>query len=223
MSKHIHLYNAFGWIPPQFAHLALLVNPDGSKLSKRNNSVTVENYRELGYEPEALLNFLGLIGWTSSIVEPTTPLPIRHKPQEPKLAARDWTVAPTMEQMELALGRSSSFIKTGGLVLGLDDLSRIFDLDKLNKRKGVVDMSRLLWINKATMRRHAWLLEEQKEAVQRSLMGDELDAQEINADRRKTIERFRNLMREKHPHLDNEYAILRLVMNVADGSQTIAG
>jgi glutamyl-tRNA synthetase len=61
--KHVLLYQSFGWDPPQFAHLPLLLNPDRSKLSKRQGDVAVEEYREKGVLPEALLNFVALLGW----------------------------------------------------------------------------------------------------------------------------------------------------------------
>ena len=66
--KHLLLYGAFGWEPPQMAHLPLIMSPSGGKLSKRNAEemgipVSVRQYREGGYEPEALLNFLAFLGW----------------------------------------------------------------------------------------------------------------------------------------------------------------
>ncbi|MBI4234781.1 glutamate--tRNA ligase [Candidatus Peregrinibacteria bacterium] len=61
--KHIALYQAFGWTPPQFAHLPLLLNADKSKLSKRQGDVSVENYIEKGYLKEAILNFVAFLGW----------------------------------------------------------------------------------------------------------------------------------------------------------------
>ncbi len=61
--KHILLYEAFGWELPQFAHLPLLLNPDKSKLSKRQGDVSVEAYLEKGYLKEALINFVALLGW----------------------------------------------------------------------------------------------------------------------------------------------------------------
>lgn len=60
--KHILLYKAFGWKPPQFAHLPLLLNPDKSKLSKRQGDVAVEDYIKKGYLREALINFVALLG-----------------------------------------------------------------------------------------------------------------------------------------------------------------
>jgi glutamyl-tRNA synthetase len=61
--KHILLYQAFGWEPPQFAHAPLILNPDKSKLSKRQGDVTVEDYLNKGYLPAALLNFVVFLGW----------------------------------------------------------------------------------------------------------------------------------------------------------------
>ena len=61
--KHLLLHQALGWNPPQYAHLPLLLNPDKTKLSKRQGSVAVRDYREEGYLPEALLNFVALLGW----------------------------------------------------------------------------------------------------------------------------------------------------------------
>jgi len=61
--KHILLYEYFGWPVPEFAHLPLLLNPDRSKLSKRQGDVAVEDYKLKGYLPEALLNFVALLGW----------------------------------------------------------------------------------------------------------------------------------------------------------------
>ena len=67
--KHVILYKAFGWDMPEFAHLPLLLNPDKSKLSKRQGDVAVENYLKKGYLPEALLNFILLLGWNPKTEE----------------------------------------------------------------------------------------------------------------------------------------------------------
>lgn len=64
--KHVLLYEAFGWRKPAFAHVPLLLNPDKSKLSKRQGDVAVEDYRAKGYLPEALINFVALLGWNPS-------------------------------------------------------------------------------------------------------------------------------------------------------------
>ncbi len=62
--KHVLLYQAFGWQHPQFCHLPLLRNADKSKVSKRKNPVSLEYFREAGYLPDTLLNFLGLMAFS---------------------------------------------------------------------------------------------------------------------------------------------------------------
>jgi len=61
--KHIILYQMFGWDMPQFIHLPLLVNEQKAKLSKRHGDVSVDDFIKKGYLPEALLNFVALLGW----------------------------------------------------------------------------------------------------------------------------------------------------------------
>jgi len=63
--KHVLLYTFFGWELPKFAHVSVLRNPDKSKLSKRKNPVWVENYRMIGYIPEALKNYFALMAWAN--------------------------------------------------------------------------------------------------------------------------------------------------------------
>ncbi|HIE03586.1 MAG TPA: glutamate--tRNA ligase, partial [Candidatus Latescibacteria bacterium] len=62
--KHVLLYEAFGWEPPNFAHLPLILGPDKSKLSKRHGATALLDYRDKGYLPEAMANFLALLGWS---------------------------------------------------------------------------------------------------------------------------------------------------------------
>ncbi len=61
--RHVLLYEAFGWTPPVFAHLPVILAPDGKKLSKRKGAASVMDYKRAGYIPEALFNFLALLGW----------------------------------------------------------------------------------------------------------------------------------------------------------------
>ncbi len=63
LPKHILLWQAFGWESPVYAHLPLLLGVDKSKLSKRQGDVAVEDYLDKGYLPEAILNFVALLGW----------------------------------------------------------------------------------------------------------------------------------------------------------------
>lgn len=62
--KHLLLYKAFGWEVPTLIHMPLIRNADKSKLSKRKNDVSILSYREKGYLPEALINFIALLGWS---------------------------------------------------------------------------------------------------------------------------------------------------------------
>jgi glutamyl-tRNA synthetase len=63
LPRHILLYQAFKWVQPIFAHVPILLNKDRSKLSKRQSDVSVEDYLQKGYLPEALINFVALLGW----------------------------------------------------------------------------------------------------------------------------------------------------------------
>ena len=62
--RHLLIYKALGWEPPLFAHLPMILGPDRSKLSKRHGATSTLEYRDMGYLPEAVLNFLALLGWS---------------------------------------------------------------------------------------------------------------------------------------------------------------
>ena len=62
--KQILLYQALGLTPPQFAHVSMILAPDRSKLSKRHGATSVQEFREQGYLPDALVNYLALLGWS---------------------------------------------------------------------------------------------------------------------------------------------------------------
>ncbi|HMO95131.1 MAG TPA: glutamate--tRNA ligase, partial [Tepidiformaceae bacterium] len=62
--KHIQLYEALGWDAPVWAHLPLILGPDHKKLSKRSGDTAVLDYRDNGYLPEAMVNFLAFLGWS---------------------------------------------------------------------------------------------------------------------------------------------------------------
>lgn len=63
-AKHIALFNAFGIAPPRYAHIPLILNPDGSKMSKRDRGAIVTNYIDDGFNPDAVINYLSLLGWS---------------------------------------------------------------------------------------------------------------------------------------------------------------
>ena len=62
--QQVLLYRAFGWEPPEFAHLPMMLSPKGEKLSKRHTSVSVQEYRDRGYPPAAVLNYIVRFGWS---------------------------------------------------------------------------------------------------------------------------------------------------------------
>jgi glutamyl-tRNA synthetase len=62
--KHILLFDYFGWDMPELIHMPLLRNPDKSKLSKRKNPTSIRYYERMGFLPEAVLNYLGMLGWS---------------------------------------------------------------------------------------------------------------------------------------------------------------
>ena len=62
--RHLQLYQALGWKPPQFAHLPIILAPDRSKLSKRHGATSILDYRQMGFLPQAMLNSLTLLGWS---------------------------------------------------------------------------------------------------------------------------------------------------------------
>lgn len=64
MPRQLVLYDAMGFTPPKFAHIPMILGPDGAKLSKRHGATSVTEYREKGFLPEALINFVALLGWS---------------------------------------------------------------------------------------------------------------------------------------------------------------
>jgi len=62
--RHINLFRSLGFAPPRFAHIPMIAGPDGAKLSKRHGAVSALEYRDLGYVPDAVLNYLARLGWS---------------------------------------------------------------------------------------------------------------------------------------------------------------
>ncbi len=62
--RQIQIYEALGWQVPAFAHIPLILGPDGAKMSKRHGATAITEYREQGYLPEAIVNFLARLGWS---------------------------------------------------------------------------------------------------------------------------------------------------------------
>ncbi|ETS62583.1 hypothetical protein PaG_03220 [Moesziomyces aphidis] len=126
LPKHLWLYEALGLTPPQFAHLPLLVNADGTKLSKRTGDVRVESYRDKGFEPEALNNFLGLMGYNN-------------------LAYHSANLgAGATHTKAKAEGEQDA---TGYDVLTMAEMVRGFDIAHVNRSRATVDLAKLYYLN----------------------------------------------------------------------------
>ncbi len=100
--KHIELYRALGAEPPRFAHMPLILNHDGSKMSKRDLGSSITTYIDDGYLPEGVRNYLCLLGWS--------PKDDREK-------------------------------------LAIDEVVRLFELEKLNHKSAIFDLAKCTWLN----------------------------------------------------------------------------
>ncbi len=100
--KHIELYRALGAEPPRFAHIPLILNPDGSKMSKRDAGARVSTYLTDGFLPEAVRNYLCLLGWS--------PKDNREK-------------------------------------IAIDEVVRLFELEKINRKSAHFDLEKCAWLN----------------------------------------------------------------------------
>ena len=104
---HVIMYSAFGWKPPEFCHLPMVMGQDGKKLSKRHGATSIDEFRRQGYLPAALINYIALLG--ASYEE----------------------------------GRDAKHPD----IFTLDELARLFSLEKLNKAPAVFDYKKLEWYN----------------------------------------------------------------------------
>ena len=120
--KHLLLYRMLEIEPPEFAHLPLLLNQKGQKLSKRFGDVSVESYKDKGFLPEAVLNGIALLGWNP---------PHREDP---------------------AILQESSGVFQRHEVLSLDDMIQQFNLDKVTKSGAKFAIEKLEFLNSMHIR-----------------------------------------------------------------------
>ncbi|HRE10556.1 MAG TPA: glutamate--tRNA ligase [Ignavibacteria bacterium] len=120
--KQILLYKAMGWEVPEFAHLPMILDEEKKKLSKRRSPVGVEDYNYKGYLPEAMFNFLTLLGFSP-------PLSSQERGPGGEVAAP--------EKIE---------------IVSKDDLIKMFTFTRVNKSSSVFDMKKLNWINSEYIR-----------------------------------------------------------------------
>src|SRR5213592_4588816 len=100
--KHIEIFRALGATPPHYAHIPLILNRDGSKMSKRDQGASVDYYIKRGFSPEAVRNYLCLLGWS--------PKDNREK-------------------------------------IPIDEIIRIFDLEKIHRKNASFDLAKCIWLN----------------------------------------------------------------------------
>lgn len=121
LPKHLSIYAALGLVPPRFAHLPLLVNADGTKLSKRSGDVSVEAYRRQGWEPEALVNFVALVGYN-------------HHAKGKQTEAR--------EASEMSPGQDDRE------VMSMAQLIDSFDPERISHSRATLDAAKLAFLNR---------------------------------------------------------------------------
>ncbi|ODO02098.1 glutamate-tRNA ligase [Cryptococcus wingfieldii CBS 7118] len=168
--KHHRLYTAFGWTPPRFAHLPLLCNPDGTKLSKRKGDTFVEHYIRRGYEPDALLNFLALMGWDyQSIISPS------FDPQETPLDPHVRSDGHSLHEL-----------------FSLTQLIESFDPSYITHRKASVDQGKLDFLNKMTLRRKAGRLGADGSMI--NALNKEGNSEK---EKRALVQRFQTMLKEE--------------------------
>ncbi|OMH81582.1 Glutamate-tRNA ligase [Zancudomyces culisetae] len=126
--KHLAVFRALGWEPPQYVHLPLLLNTDGTKLSKRNMDTEVEGYINKGYMAEALVNFVAFLGWTPKLRQNQKQIP-------------DSDLNAKLEGKTKANSVNSE-------VMNLSQLVKVFSIDDLNKSNAIVNIEKLNWFNK---------------------------------------------------------------------------
>ncbi|EIN13144.1 hypothetical protein PUNSTDRAFT_57115 [Punctularia strigosozonata HHB-11173 SS5] len=133
---HLDLYACLGLHPPEFAHLPLLLNPDGTKMSKRKGDVHVADFMKRGWEPEAVLNWLALAGWG---------VQHDHPASSPSGHASHGLFRSTWSAFKTAPSSTT--------VLTMSDMIRDFDLKALTHRRTVLDPAKLEILNKQHLAR----------------------------------------------------------------------
>ncbi|THH12850.1 hypothetical protein EW146_g7309 [Bondarzewia mesenterica] len=126
---HLDLYASLAVEPPQFAHLPLLLNKDGSKMSKRNGDMQVADYMRRGWEPDAVLNWLALAGWGV------------YEHSHPTMAPFTTPSTPLASSLSRAAPDSTA-------IMSLSEMIERFDLSVLTHRRTVLDPSKLEYISK---------------------------------------------------------------------------
>ncbi|MCL2219872.1 MAG: glutamate--tRNA ligase [Chitinispirillia bacterium] len=159
--RHVLLYEAFGWAAPAFAHLPVILSPDGGKLSKRKGAASVMDYKRGGFLPEALFNFLALLGWAPG--DDREKMPVQEMIEafsleqvSPKAAVLDekkleWMNGTYMAERppESLAADVMAMWKERGYEAGHDYAVRVIDLMKVRSRRitELVDTSSYFFVD----------------------------------------------------------------------------
>ncbi|RXW18600.1 hypothetical protein EST38_g7256 [Candolleomyces aberdarensis] len=130
---HLDLYASLNLQPPQFAHLPILLNADGSKMSKRNGDVQVDDYIKRGWEPISVLNWLALAGWGA-----------RHDPFTEPTETKPESSSPSSTHSH----QSGTDAPDSTAVYTLPQLISEFDLTSVTHRNSTLDPMKLEYLNK---------------------------------------------------------------------------
>lgn len=137
--KHIILYNMFNLTPPTFAHIPLIVNKNGQKLSKRHGDISVDSFRKQGYLPESVVNGLALLGWNP----------------------------PSHDDINVLSGSVSKILESE--ILTMEDLEAYFDILKIGKSPCKFYIEKFKYFNSQFIRKKYvyYNAEERKESTVR--------------------------------------------------------
>jgi glutamyl/glutaminyl-tRNA synthetase len=120
--RQILIYEALGLTPPLYAHIPLLLAPDRSKMSKRKGALPITDYRDRGFLPQAVLNYMALLGWNPNVKETVTTPATKDAPSKTTDVERE--------------------------IFSKDELVKFFDLTNIQKGGAIFNEEKLAWMNK---------------------------------------------------------------------------
>lgn len=141
--KHIQLYHALGAEPPRFGHIPLILNKDGSKMSKRDQGASITSYIDGGYAPEAVRNYFCLLGWSPKDDSEVLPIEeivarfdlanVNRKGAHFDLAKCDWFNAQYIQQMPMERYRelAQPWLEKAGIHVSAEQLDPVLALEKM--------------------------------------------------------------------------------------------
>ncbi len=139
--RQLLIYEALGWTPPHFAHIPMILGPDRARLSKRHGATSVAEFRERGYLPEALVNFLSLLSWSSESGDEILPVErliaefsferVNKSPAIFDITKFNWMNGHYIRNLELAdlLQLAEPYLREAGIDVG--DRARLTEILRL--------------------------------------------------------------------------------------------